>query len=195
MSTEKTPQWVINAETDIRKAIDKIDEKRAADIYALSFLIDCLDDDLRRISVILGYNTIKHYKESIPDASDKDEAKWNYAFWPENELLVVGGDNPVFQEWVRQCPGYCSVEEESQLKGQERKDSQQMIFEIGDRFEELIIPILRKLHEDGTILKKFGRDIPVLLHELEYSDETIEWAKATNPNGQAKEFIKWIRNM
>ncbi|MFC8225161.1 hypothetical protein [Streptomyces sp. NPDC057287] len=38
----------------------------------------------------IGYNTETQARRSIQDASDQAEARWNYAFWIQNELTVVG---------------------------------------------------------------------------------------------------------
>ena len=199
---EKPPKWVVEAEKTIRKAILEIDDRIASEVYVLSFLLDCPDDELRRSSAIFGFNTESQFQKANPDSTlkgrkayDADEAKWNYAFWVQNELSVIGGDDLEFQKWVQQLPGYCTQEQEEKAKGKELKEIEKNIARIHDTFIEMMLPIIRKLHEDGTILKKFGRDIPMIFHELEYFSLTIKWAKATNPDGQAKDFIHWIKTM
>ncbi|WTX60157.1 hypothetical protein OIE42_34705 [Streptomyces sp. NBC_00648] len=78
----------------------------AGDNYAVSFLIDNEDDDPRQPTLTIGYNTETQARHSIQDASDQAEARWNYAFWIQHELIVVGDltSDPAGatarQEWI-----------------------------------------------------------------------------------------------
>ncbi len=50
-------------------------------IYAVSLFVYDNDDNPCEPTVTLGYNTNDCFLESVSYASDKQEAKWNYAFW------------------------------------------------------------------------------------------------------------------
>jgi hypothetical protein len=39
---------------------------------------------------------------------------------------------------------------------------------------------------------KFGKAIPVIIHELEYYDQIAHQTSAANPNGIAEEFVEWF---
>src|SRR4051812_34693330 len=107
----------------IKEAIEGLSDSLASDIYVLSFLIRS-DDDPRLQMMSLGYNTLTRYQECIPAvgqqpkwpiASSAEEAKWNYAFWIEEDLLTIGGHlfNPV-EAWIKALPDYFTDEEEEQ---------------------------------------------------------------------------------
>ena len=46
--------------------------------------------------------------------------------------------------------------------------------EITEAFVEMLVDIVRELHESGFIQETFKREIPVLIHELEYYYEIAE---------------------
>ncbi|MFE0654156.1 hypothetical protein ACFVZH_36990 [Streptomyces sp. NPDC059534] len=74
----------------VERALASIPAADASDIYAVSFLIGNEDDDPRQPTLTIGYNTETQAQRSIQDTSDQAEARWNYAFWIQNELTVVG---------------------------------------------------------------------------------------------------------
>lgn len=57
------------------------------DIYAISLYVNDEEDDPCRPTVMLGYNAEEQVMKSIKDASEEKEARWNYAFWLQNEAL------------------------------------------------------------------------------------------------------------
>jgi hypothetical protein len=65
----------------LTNSVSKFSDSDAKDIYALSFYIYGYEDDPRFPILKFGYNTHANYETSIQIASDKCEAKWNYAFW------------------------------------------------------------------------------------------------------------------
>ncbi|KAL0630214.1 hypothetical protein Q9L58_010940, partial [Maublancomyces gigas] len=76
--------------TAIGAALANIDTSIIPDIYALSFFIYDKEDEPRHPVLQLGYNTLTQLAQSTPSASDAGEAKWNFAFWLQNELVSVG---------------------------------------------------------------------------------------------------------
>jgi hypothetical protein len=88
------------------QTILNIDNGLTPDIYAISFWKDNIDDDPRRSTVAVGYNTLTNYRKNIDSASSEQEAKWNFAFWLQNEEALIGGDDPNFQAWIKQLPFY-----------------------------------------------------------------------------------------
>jgi hypothetical protein len=90
----------------VERALASIPAADAGDIYAVSFLIDNEDDDPRQPTLTIGYNTEAQARRSVQDASDQAEARWNHAFWIQNELTVVGDltSDPAGatarQEWI-----------------------------------------------------------------------------------------------
>jgi hypothetical protein len=64
-----------------------------------------------------------------------------------------------------------------------------------DHFVALCVAVAKRLHEAGVMSKKFGRLVPILVHELEYHDGIAEATRRANPRGLAAEFEKWIKAM
>lgn len=89
-------------------------------IYAISLYVFNEEDDPRRPVAVLGYNTEHQAWQSIPLASDEQEARWNYAFWLQNEELCWGlGDTA---EAVRQWIAEQDLEDEEEIAAQVYRD-------------------------------------------------------------------------
>jgi hypothetical protein len=71
--------------------------------------------------------------------------------------------------------------------------------ELGERieaeFRQTSARLGRRLHDDGVIAAKFGRPIPIIVHNLEYEDGTVQLTRAANPKGLADEFAAWVDRM
>ncbi len=163
------------------------------DIYVISLYVESIDDDPRRPSVTLGYNTRQQWDKMTPKASDSNEAKWNYAFWLQNCELFIGEnekDIEFVNMWIHDLGLNYSDEDE--------EEDFDRTYELGEQittgFVKACVNAARQLHIDGIIRAKFNRDIPVLVHELEYYDMIAEQNKVANPNEIADEFIAWIES-
>jgi hypothetical protein len=176
----------------INAALAKIDPAAIPDIYALSFYIQDQDDDPRHPVLQLGYNLRTHVAQSMPSASDAEEAKWNFAFWLQNELAFVGEpgtESGQLLEAHLKAHGlwYSDEDEEADFD---------RCMKIGDEitacFVGACVRIARALHEDGLIAQRFSRPIPIIVHELEYYDQIAVQTAAANPPGVAREFEDWI---
>lgn len=188
MTTEK---FIKLTYEKLQAAIRDFSEEDTDDIYVISFYKSNVDDDLRLPLLTVGYNTVTNWKLSAPgDApSYQEEAKWNYAFWLQNEELNIGGDeDAAFDAWVKTLPFYYSDDDE--------EEDYDGAFEKGVKIQEAFLHIMTslslRLHEDGTIRRKFGRDVPVIIHELEYYDEPVAWTRKGNPPGLTAEFEEWV---
>jgi hypothetical protein len=168
------------------------------DIYVISLYISNSEDDPRRPMITLGYNNIEQYESVLEDASDNAEAKWNFAFWLQNEELIIGDnwgenleDGERISQWIKENNLYYSDEEEDEDFDKALKLGD----EITSRFVELCVEVVKKLHEEGVIEKKFGKALPLIIHELEYYDLIAEQNKRANPEEVIKEFADWILKM
>jgi len=191
--------------TKAREGILGISEDVAADVYALSFFHWVLSDDPRTAYLAVGYNTNARCRFCTPApgqeprwpiASDSQEAKWNYAFWLQEEGTACEvGNSPehetVRQEWI-EAHGlwYTDQEQDADFDTTLALGSQ-----IMPLFIRACVLVARRLHDDGTIVTKFGRPIPILVHELEYYDQIAEATTQANPPGLAAEFIGWIHSL
>ena len=127
------------------------------DIYAISVFVYDMDDNPSKPTFTLGFNTERFYEQYNPDGyaaedDDGDETRWNYAFWPQNQELIFGqGETEdIVSRWV------------SDLERAE---------EATDNFVNILVEVVKDLHKSGLIKAKFGKAIPVLIHELEYYDK------------------------
>ena len=49
--------------------------------------------------------------------------------------------------------------------------------------------IARRLHGEGVVQKKFGRDIPIIIQTYDYSEEVLAATERANPAGSLRDFI------
>jgi hypothetical protein len=179
--------------TKIKDAILRCAPEVAADVYAISFFIEDLEDDPRRPTLILSYNTNTYWHKSIAHASNADEAKWNFAFWPQTCEAFVGNmeDSTSREEWIKSLGLWYSDQDE--------QDDFERTLDLGDeitrKFLALAGCIAKRLHDEGIILQKFIGAIPILIHELEYYLEIAQQTERANPTGYAKEFSNWIDSL
>ena len=178
------------------------------DIYALSFYIDAEEDDPRAMTLTFSYNTNERWRACTPTpsrkpgwpiASDAEEAKWNYAFWLQNDVRGVGNSGHLQDaegillrhEWLMdQDLYYTDEEEESEFESTLEKGE-----EIIHRFVEMCIRVSRRLHDEGILRSKFRRDVPILVHELEYDEQIADWTRQANPPRLTQEFEEWIASL
>src|SRR3954469_8576263 len=72
------------------RALEQTPPDVAPDVYVVSLLVYDEEDDPRLPTVTVGFNTEARVAATMADASDADEARWNFAFWLQNELGVLG---------------------------------------------------------------------------------------------------------
>ena len=58
-------------------------------------------------------------------------------------------------------------------------------------FMNIIISVAQEIHKRGVIKEKLGKEIPIIIHELEYYDLPIGWTTKGNPRPLIDEFLKW----
>ncbi|MCL2486138.1 MAG: hypothetical protein FWE86_00880 [Oscillospiraceae bacterium] len=150
------------------------------DIYAISLFVYDEGDNPCEPTVTLGYNTERDYKQAVPSASNQLEARWNYAFWRQNQELVFGINETakIVKQWiVEKGLPYYTYEElfENNVYDNifECIDALQLE-KITAEFVDVLICVVKELHETGFIEGEFGRKIPVIIHELEYYDKIAE---------------------
>jgi hypothetical protein len=186
----------------IKHSLSVIEADVTSRIYGLSFFIYDDEDDPRRPTLTFGYNTLDRWAECTPAvnsivawpvASDASEAKWNYAFWLQNKLCVIGKcgtEGAVLRQcWITSLGlAYSDEDEEEDFDRCLRLGGQ-----ITEGFVALCVRVAKTLHDDGVIMDKFGQSVPIIVHELEYYDQIAEQTRGGNPPGLTLEFEKWVR--
>lgn len=173
----------------------KIETWDKSDIYAISLFVYDMNDNPCEPVVTLGYNTLGHFQQEIPNASGAQEAKWNYAFWLQNEELSFGeGETqPVVRQWIESA-GYSYFTYEEMFDAEE--DPEESLYEgITEAFIAVLIEVVRELHESGFIKEQFGKEIPVLIHELEYYEKIAAQNLKANPAETVEEFVQFCNEM
>lgn len=140
-------------------------------IYAISMFVYDEDESPSKPTFTLGYNTEDDYAKLVHFASSELEARWNYAFWNKREELVFGtGDTyQTVHKWLVE-KGFSEYTYEDVLTAQ---FDQEMFDAITKSFVNVLINVVKELHSSDFIKKKFGKEIPIIIHELEYYDEIL----------------------
>jgi len=131
------------------------------DVYAVSAFFELNSAD-ESAAFYIGFNTETEYSNNISAASDESEARWNYAYWLQNDKPLFE-DNNVHVKYA-DCGGA----------------------------ERLLVNAIKKLRKSGVINEVFGRDIPVIIHGLEYYPELAEYNISANTKKLVpKDFIEF----
>lgn len=64
---------------------------------------------------------------------------------------------------------------------------------ITQKFVDLLVSIVQELHSSGFIRNKFKKDIPILIHELEYYDTIAEQNLRANPADTVADFVRFCK--
>ena len=57
-----------------------------------------------------------------------------------------------------------------------------------------MIEAVKEIHEQGVLTLKFGRELPIIIHELEYYDEIAEQNIEANGDEIVNDFSEWCIN-
>lgn len=154
------------------KIITTIENWQELDIYAISLFLNTAEEGL---NITLGYNTESNVTRNIPDASDVMEARWNYAFWLQNiEFYFEVSDKEEIKKWIKDKEAYFA-------KNYDNPSTEE--------FTVLLIEIVQEIHKFGILTKKFGKEIPILIHELEYTEKTAVQNIKANGRELIEDFI------
>ncbi|MBP1547998.1 MAG: hypothetical protein J6A37_15550 [Oscillospiraceae bacterium] len=128
------------------------------DVYALSvYFEDNESNDTS--SFYIGFNT----EAAAGGCNADEEARWNYAFWLQNDKPLFGEKNDVYVRYIENC-GSLAV----------------------------LSNAVKQLHKSGIITELFGRELPVIIHELEYYPEIAEYnIRANGKKLLPKKFIEF----
>lgn len=127
--------------------------------------------------------------------SGEDEERWNPAFWDyDRQQTVIGYDAPnpladALIDWYERT-GVADI-------GVERDDG---LFDDMGRYIGtgpgglpellgLVTDVARTLQTDGVIEERFGRGVPVLIADLEFTWYMIRATREANPDGQADAYV------
>lgn len=182
-------------------ALAGLSEETRNDVYALSFWLSGGDEWLP--SLLVSYNTRQQFvKKQGETHKQDDEAKWNYAYWLQDEAELLGVDayrnNTELQAWLENTLFAYTEEQYEALFDNDSEDKGEDIDEKSNEFYQAFvetqIAVVQRLFAEGVIARTFGKNIPVLVHELEYYDVPLAWTERANPKDLADEFLSYWRN-
>ena len=59
------------------------------------------------------------------------------------------------------------------------------------RLKKIVTDFAKELQEQGCLKERFKKDIPIIIHDYEYSKEYLNATRKCNVNGEADDFFKW----
>lgn len=168
-----------------------------AEIYAVTFRIDGVDQDPRFPYLAIGYNTETEVARQLAERGGAEpwEARWNYAYFPPSGLegiRVIGHDpahDPVGAELHRSEAVAQGLwyEDEDDLSEQEEDERGEA---LAEQFHALCVDVARRLHTDGRLVGALGRPVPVILYDMFDPDEMFALTRAANPPELLTEFLR-----
>lgn len=156
------------------------------DIYAVSFFVESngafwFRDYCNVSGFVISYNC----ESDCEGAGIHSEERWNYAFWRHDEHVIIepDDDSPEMQllfDWYQEN-GIENIGEETGDWGNGPVGYKELV--------DLVARVARRIQEEGFLKQKFGRPIPIIIHDLEYMECTWKATEYANPNGEAKDFL------
>ncbi len=183
------------------KICDCISKWKEDNIYAVSFLV--LPNEVNEYrgytnvtEFFVGYNAEK----DCQGAGLLAEERWNYAFWRQNEVPVIQADEKdegmrLLFDWYAEKGldkiGYedydACYDSEMRYIGKGPVGCYELVSEVATVAEEL--------QKEGFIKAKFGKPLPIIIHNLEYPWYMLEACKKANPNGEAEVFFSAMKEL
>ena len=170
-------------------------------IYAISFFVESNESNeyngFENVTTwAISYNT----EEDCAGAGELDEERWNYAFWRQNETMIIDVDVPneytdALIKWYAE-KGITNIGEENE---DDMYDEDMNYIGKGPagHYEllQLASSVAEKLQKEGVIKEHFGKELPIIIHGLEYAWYDIEATERANPSGQADTFFKAMKEL
>lgn len=176
----------------VKKEIDLWDEK---DIYAISFFIYSNEAfTYNEFSNITEFSISYNTEKDCSGADINSEERWNYAFWRQNEINITDSEGQkVLFQWYKEN-GIDNIGYEDRSNSYDANYKYIGKGPVG-YYELLTVvsDVANKLQNENYIVNKFGKPLPIIIHDLEYSWYVIEATKNANPKGEANQFIEAMR--
>ena len=185
-------------EKKLRKIIESWNEEH---IYAISFFVYANDSfEYQGCSNVTEFSVSYNTENDCQGADEFSEERWNYAFWRQNETPILEANDEnrgmkILFDWYKENgvdrigyedPGSC-YDDKMRYIGKGPIGLYELLTEITF--------VTQRLQESGFIKNQFGRPIPVIIHDLEYSWYMIEATKKANTNGEADAFLFTMRRL
>lgn len=185
-------------ETKLREIISSWHDDEA---FAISFFVYANETYRYKSYTNVTEFSVSYRKESDCCGADEfSEKRWDYAFWSRNEIPVIAAEDEnegakILFDWYEENGveniGYedysACYDDEMKYIGKGPVGYYELLSEI--------TTVARKLQESGWIQSQFGRSIPIIIHDLDYSWYTIEATRRINRNGEADAFLAAMKKL
>lgn len=180
----------------VKSEILKWDEEG---IYAISFFVYSNNayeyKNYNNVSIWdISYNT----ESQCDGAGEYDEERWNYAFWYNDEISIIDTkeDNPytkLLYDWYEEN-GIHNIGEIDYSKTHDANGCPIDKGPVG-LYELVCIArdVAKRLQEEGIIKEHFGKAMPIIIHDYEYSWYYMDATKEANVHGEADHFFYAMR--
>jgi hypothetical protein len=180
--------------------IAKADAEKLKDVYVVFIYVE--DENDRMPELCLGWNTNATWKACCPRpgqesrwpiASSAGEAKWNFAFWEDDEgtpLMTYFGKeqgNQLKVDWMRANDFYVDKD----LRDSDFDAYLRTLQKCSDALWQLGADLALQLRKETFFTDVFGHRIPILVLECHMDDRMNEYVKMANPDGQAEDLDSW----
>ena len=148
-----------------QKAVDAIASWNEPDIYVVSFYFWEDEQNPCKPRLSIGFNTERRYQETLTEVDDGDEhdARWNFAWWLQNDHDVQYGCDPQSAKLIEKWVGTFKIR-----------------YHITGAFNDMLVQVVQRIHKEGILTSHFGKELPIIIHELEYYDEPLKINLAAN---------------
>ena len=185
-------------ENKLRDIISAWDED---DIYAISFFVYSNEAyEYNGYSNVTKFSVSYNTENDCNGAGELSEERWNYAFWHQDETPIIDVDNEnegikILFDWYKEnCIDNIGYEDYNACYD----DGMRYIGKGPVGYYELlseITDVAKRLQDSGFIKNKFGKPIPIIIHDLEYTWYVIEATKKVNSNGEADVFFATMKKL
>ncbi|MBQ4075645.1 MAG: hypothetical protein IJD39_10655 [Clostridia bacterium] len=178
-----------------------IDQWSVEDQYAISFFVYTNEAYEYGDYSNVPYFAISYNTESQCDTDDPyGEERWNYAFWPQNESVIIDTAQPTPEtehlfSWYRDI-GLENIGFEDPTTVYDEHMHYIGKGPVGlAELLEVITDIAEELQQTGYIEEKFGKKLPIIIHDLEYIWYMIEATRKANKHGEADVFLQSMHQL
>ena len=177
------------------------DDGECVDVYAVSVLYDTYwtsDEQEREVAVEgvirFSYNTERAHQEQVARAASPEEARWNPVYWLQN----FAADVPRAVEYMTPPPddelalrdAWC-VSLGLSPDGTDPSGRPTYGAPLYEAVRAACIRVVAALHNNGVLMTKLGRPVPVVIHESGPSEANAAATRAANPPGLSREAEEW----
>lgn len=180
----------------IRVALEEIPSTEVGEVYALSIFMDEENPEEEGPVLQFGYNTEAQVTKSL-NLTDAKEARWNFAFWLQNQAAFVPDERDQYALRIRRNwlidRGFYLTDEDFE-RGDDR------VWELQEQrhseYWRVSARAARRLHDEGVISSRMGGPVPVILHSLEYYEKFAALTQQANPPELEAigEFLAWCNS-